>query len=206
MKKKHDDEKEDDDEEEDDVEFRHTRSVVASRDPFHACSSAMRDLSVSSWRFLRPAPVMIDSSRPARRSSRCRSTVVSSPSPPSTGASRRPRCSLRAASRRHLRALGFATVTEMGLRSGRRADVVALGADGIDRHRRDQVLGGRLPRRPEMARLPRALRQAIFRDQSPTCLRRSFPRTPASSSPTPTAPPSSARCPRTACRRRRGAW
>ena len=32
--------------------------------------------------------------------------------------------------RRHLRALGFATVTEMGLRSGRRADLVALGSDG----------------------------------------------------------------------------
>ena len=32
--------------------------------------------------------------------------------------------------RRHMRALGFATVTEMGLRSGRRADLVALGADG----------------------------------------------------------------------------
>ena len=33
--------------------------------------------------------------------------------------------------RRHLRALGFATVTEMGLRSGRRADLVALGGDGM---------------------------------------------------------------------------
>ena len=32
--------------------------------------------------------------------------------------------------RRYLRALGFATVTEMALRSGRRADLVALGADG----------------------------------------------------------------------------
>lgn len=32
--------------------------------------------------------------------------------------------------RRHLRALGFATVAEMPLRSGRRADLVALGADG----------------------------------------------------------------------------
>jgi hypothetical protein len=32
--------------------------------------------------------------------------------------------------RRYLRALGFATVTEMGLRSGRRADLVALGGDG----------------------------------------------------------------------------
>ena len=32
--------------------------------------------------------------------------------------------------RRFLRALGFATVTEMALRSGRRADIVALGADG----------------------------------------------------------------------------
>lgn len=32
--------------------------------------------------------------------------------------------------RRHLRALGFATVTEMALRSGRRADLVALGGDG----------------------------------------------------------------------------
>jgi hypothetical protein len=32
--------------------------------------------------------------------------------------------------RRYLRALGFATVTEMALRSGRRADIVALGADG----------------------------------------------------------------------------
>lgn len=32
--------------------------------------------------------------------------------------------------RRHLRALGFASITEMGLRSGRRADVVALGGDG----------------------------------------------------------------------------
>ena len=32
--------------------------------------------------------------------------------------------------RRFLRALGHATVTEMVLRSGRRADLVALGADG----------------------------------------------------------------------------
>ena len=32
--------------------------------------------------------------------------------------------------RRFLRAMGFATVTEMALRSGRRADLVALGADG----------------------------------------------------------------------------
>lgn len=32
--------------------------------------------------------------------------------------------------RRFLRALGFATVTEMGLRSGRRADIVAIGPDG----------------------------------------------------------------------------
>lgn len=32
--------------------------------------------------------------------------------------------------RRHLRALGYASVTEMSLRSGRRADVVALGGDG----------------------------------------------------------------------------
>lgn len=32
--------------------------------------------------------------------------------------------------RRYLRALGFATVTEMSLRSGRRADLVALGSDG----------------------------------------------------------------------------
>ena len=32
--------------------------------------------------------------------------------------------------RRYLRALGFATVTEMPLRSGRRADLVALGNDG----------------------------------------------------------------------------
>ena len=32
--------------------------------------------------------------------------------------------------RRYLRARGFATVTEMSLRSGRRADVVALGGDG----------------------------------------------------------------------------
>ena len=32
--------------------------------------------------------------------------------------------------RRYLRALGFATITEMGLRSGRRADLVALGGDG----------------------------------------------------------------------------
>ena len=32
--------------------------------------------------------------------------------------------------RRYLRALGFATVTEMTLRSGRRADLVALGGDG----------------------------------------------------------------------------
>ena len=32
--------------------------------------------------------------------------------------------------RRYLRALGFATVTEMTLRSRRRADVVAVGADG----------------------------------------------------------------------------
>ena len=32
--------------------------------------------------------------------------------------------------RRYLRARGFATVTEMALRSGRRADVVALGQDG----------------------------------------------------------------------------
>lgn len=32
--------------------------------------------------------------------------------------------------RRYLRARGFATVTEMALRSGRRADLVALGADG----------------------------------------------------------------------------
>lgn len=33
-------------------------------------------------------------------------------------------------SRRFLRARGFATVTEMALRSGRRADIVALGRDG----------------------------------------------------------------------------
>lgn len=33
-------------------------------------------------------------------------------------------------SRRFLRASGFATVTEMGLRSGRRADLVALGGEG----------------------------------------------------------------------------
>ena len=32
--------------------------------------------------------------------------------------------------RRFLRARGYATVAEMGLRSGRRADLVALGADG----------------------------------------------------------------------------
>ena len=32
--------------------------------------------------------------------------------------------------RRFLRALGYATVTEMALRSGRRADLVALGGDG----------------------------------------------------------------------------
>ncbi len=32
--------------------------------------------------------------------------------------------------RRYLRALGYATVTEMVLRSGRRADIVALGGDG----------------------------------------------------------------------------
>ena len=32
--------------------------------------------------------------------------------------------------RRHLRQRGFATVTEMSLRSGRRADVVALGGEG----------------------------------------------------------------------------
>ena len=32
--------------------------------------------------------------------------------------------------RRFLRATGFATVTEMALRSGRRADLVALGTDG----------------------------------------------------------------------------
>ena len=32
--------------------------------------------------------------------------------------------------RRFLRTLGYATVTEMGLRSGRRADLVALGGDG----------------------------------------------------------------------------
>lgn len=32
--------------------------------------------------------------------------------------------------RRLLRTLGFASVTEMPLRSGRRADIVALGADG----------------------------------------------------------------------------
>ena len=32
--------------------------------------------------------------------------------------------------RRYLRALGFATVAEMPLRSGRRADLVALGGDG----------------------------------------------------------------------------
>ena len=32
--------------------------------------------------------------------------------------------------RRYLRACGFATVTEMTLRSGRRADLVALGGDG----------------------------------------------------------------------------
>ena len=32
--------------------------------------------------------------------------------------------------RRYLRALGFASVTEMSLRSGRRADLVALGGDG----------------------------------------------------------------------------
>ena len=32
--------------------------------------------------------------------------------------------------RRYLRALGFATLAEMSLRSGRRADLVALGTDG----------------------------------------------------------------------------
>ncbi len=32
--------------------------------------------------------------------------------------------------RRYLRALGYATITEMALRSGRRADIVALGGDG----------------------------------------------------------------------------
>ena len=32
--------------------------------------------------------------------------------------------------RRYLRALGFATVPELSLRSGRRADLVALGSDG----------------------------------------------------------------------------
>jgi hypothetical protein len=32
--------------------------------------------------------------------------------------------------RRYLRAMGYASVTEMGLRSGRRADIVALGTDG----------------------------------------------------------------------------
>lgn len=32
--------------------------------------------------------------------------------------------------RRHLRSRGFATVTEMSLRSGRRADIVALGGEG----------------------------------------------------------------------------
>ncbi len=32
--------------------------------------------------------------------------------------------------RRYLRALGFATLAEMSLRSGRRADLVALGGDG----------------------------------------------------------------------------
>ena len=32
--------------------------------------------------------------------------------------------------RRYFRALGFATVTEMPLRSGRRADLVAIGRDG----------------------------------------------------------------------------
>ena len=33
-------------------------------------------------------------------------------------------------SRRLLRALGYSTVTELGLADGRRADIVALGADG----------------------------------------------------------------------------
>lgn len=32
--------------------------------------------------------------------------------------------------RRYLRTAGYATITEMALRSGRRADIVALGADG----------------------------------------------------------------------------
>ena len=48
----------------------------------------------------------------------------------STAASPRRRSPSRAASRRLLRARGFATVTELPLRDGRRADIVGVNGDG----------------------------------------------------------------------------
>ena len=75
--------------------------------------------------------------------------------------------------RRLLRARGFATVTELPLADGRRADVVARQRRRRAVDRRDQVVGRRLPRRPQMARLRRPLRPALFRHSTPTCRPRS---------------------------------
>ena len=65
---------------------------------------------------------------------------------------------------RLLHAHGFCVVSELPLPSGRRADLVALDSGGRDLDCRDQVVGRRFPRRPEMAGLPRPLRPAVFRD------------------------------------------
>ena len=72
---------------------------------------------------------------------------------------------------RLLHAHGYCVVSELPLASGRRADLVALGARRRNLDRRDQVLGRRFPRRPEMDGLPDALRPAVLRHHGRGALR-----------------------------------
>ena len=92
---------------------------------------------------------------------------------------------------------------EMPLASGRRADLVGLGAGRHARDRRDEILARRFPRRPQMDRLPRPLRPALFRDRSGDARASSCRPMRGSFSPMLSARKSFARHPSIGSRRRR---
>jgi hypothetical protein len=71
---------------------------------------------------------------------------------------------------RLLHSLGFSVISELPLASGRRADLVALGADGEVWTSRSAV-DCRLSRRSEVDRLPAALRPAVLRHDARSAAR-----------------------------------